>query len=256
MRRLLARLRSLRTPSRLTRDDERYTAADILSILQAGSQGIMPDQLCGAEGISLETYEAWKAKYGGLSLWEIKNRLSRERRGRRTTFAVAGLVVLATGGWYAFNRSATPVRQFSLASASRPLDRVSQSKWPVPSAGPTSVTPPVVAPASHQVSPNVPPPAVARPADPAAPRSEVQVTDAPMPIGYSVQVAAAPSFKLAQTLSEKLALRGYIAYVSPTTVNTTMVYRVRIGPFESRDAARAIVDRLEDEGHEGAWIAR
>jgi cell division septation protein DedD len=258
MRRLLDRLKSLRTPSRFRRDDERYTAADILAILQAGSQGVLPDQLCGTEGISLETYESWKAKYGGLSLWEIKVRRSRERRGHKTTVAAASLVVLATGGWYAFNRGATPLHQYSPASTGSSQDRVSQSKWPVPSAGPSSVTPPAAAPVILQAGASLPSPAVARPADVAVKASEGhgQVADAPTPGGYSVQVAAAPSFRQAQTLSENLARRGYVAYVSPTSVNATMVYRVRIGPFESRDKARAVLERLEDDGHEGAWIAR
>jgi cell division septation protein DedD len=256
MRRFFSRRAPEGAPSRFPRrDDERYTEADIQTILRAGSQGVLPDELCATEGIKLETYEAWKAKYSGLSLSQIKIRRRRERRNRWTTFAAAGLVAIATGGWYVLTRADT-LRQLPQTSVTRARAPIVASPRPV-SAPVPAVPKPSPQPAEG-ASANPPRIDVSRPIDPSAKATDavVRETEAAEPSGYSVQVAAAPSPEQAQDMIRQLSRGGHVAYLSHTVAKDTVLYRVRVGPFESRDEAQAVVKRLEVEGYRGAWIAK
>jgi cell division septation protein DedD len=294
-------------------DDERFTEADIVTILRAGAAGTPPAELCAAEGITLKTYEGWKATYEGLSASQIRVRRRRDRTSRRTTVALAGLVVVATGGWYAFTRALpaadpapSPVRQ---QAAARPAASARGAGTAHAAAGNSAVTArpaaPAPAPASGRApaapvaastpaatppaasgkatlsaaAPAAPPakaaaaagslssrpmPAAAAPAPTAAPKVDARPAPAgarPAPgtdpadaHGYSVQVAAVPSPDEARALIVELTRGGYPAYVTRTTVGGTLLYRVRVGPFESKDATKAIAQRLETDGHRGAWI--
>jgi cell division septation protein DedD len=263
MRRFFARRATAAAPPRPPRRaQKRHTEADILTILWAGTQGVLPDELCAAEGITLETYEAWKAQYSGLSLEQIKDRRLRERRSRRIVLGVASVVVVAAGGYYAFTRGATPVRPVAYratSSGGSPIV-VRSSPARVSAAIPAAVPAvPKASPAAVQAaSVTLPPPVVSRPVETAARVADagVREADTAKSSGYSVQVAAVPTPELAQAMIAQLARGGHRSYVSRTTVNDTVLFRVRVGPFESREDANVVAQRLETDGYRGAWIAR
>ena len=71
-----------------------------------------------------------------------------------------------------------------------------------------------------------------------------------------MQVSAEPDVQLARETVERLVSAGYPAYVLPTMVGDLERYRVRIGPFESRQDAQQILRRLQHDGYEGPWIAK
>ncbi len=50
----------------------RFTEAQIVGILKEGEAGRAVSELTRTHGISLATYYAWKSKYGGLSVSELK----------------------------------------------------------------------------------------------------------------------------------------------------------------------------------------
>jgi DedD protein len=72
--------------------------------------------------------------------------------------------------------------------------------------------------------------------------------------GFSVQVAAFPDPEEARTLSEQLGRAGYSAYLTTATVNQVRYHRVRVGPFQTRQAAQQVAQRLETQGYQPPWI--
>lgn len=122
---------------------------------------------------------------------------------------------------------------------------------PAPAASPTVPTPsPTVTPTSA-AKPTVTPAATAAPA--LSPWSDYVTAD---PNGVSVQVAAVPDLRQAQTALEKLTLAGYPAHMTTKTVNGSEMYRVRVGPLRSRDAADLVVSRLKKDGYGSPWITK
>lgn len=70
--------------------------------------------------------------------------------------------------------------------------------------------------------------------------------------GFSVQLAAFSDDKGANSLANKLKKAGYAAYTEPlTTTSGTKLWRVRVGPFATRDAAGAVRDKLKGDGYIG-----
>jgi DedD protein len=115
---------------------------------------------------------------------------------------------------------------------------------PTPAAGvaqapaPAAVEPPKAAPVKPEPAKAEPPKDAPKPA-----------TDAP---GFSVQLAAFSDDKGANSLSNKLKKAGYAAYTEPlTTSSGTKLWRVRVGPFTTRDAAGAVRDKLKGDGYIG-----
>lgn len=102
------------------------------------------------------------------------------------------------------------------------------------------------APAKTAPPPPVPPPKTVAPADakaaPPAPPKEG---------GFSVQLAAYSDDKGANALANKLKAAGHAAYVEPYETSRGTLWRVRVGPFASRDAALAARDKLKAEGQNG-----
>ncbi len=91
-----------------------------------------------------------------------------------------------------------------------------------------------------------PPAAAAPPAAPAAPANG----DASAP-GYSVQLAAFADDKGANALSNKLKRAGYPAYTEPLATSRGTLWRVRVGPYPSRETAATSRDKLKGEGYSG-----
>jgi DedD protein len=73
--------------------------------------------------------------------------------------------------------------------------------------------------------------------------------------GFSVQLAAFADDKGANALASKLKRAAYPAYTEPLTTSRGTLWRVRVGPYPSRDAALEVRDRLKGEGYSGIVAA-
>jgi DedD protein len=80
-------------------------------------------------------------------------------------------------------------------------------------------------------------------------------TSAAAPGAYVVQLAAFSDDKGANALSNRLKKAGYTAYTEPVTTTHGTLWRVRVGPFGTRDDANATRDRLKHEGYSGLVAA-
>jgi len=148
--------------------------------------------------------------------------------------------------------------------------------------------PPPVASAMPQVAtpapeaPSAAPPTVAEPAKPpevkAAPAAKTETAPAkaeaalpksetkaavPAPAtpksesheGFAVQLAAFSDDKGANSLANRLKRAGYPAYTEPLKTSRGTLWRVRVGPYASRDAANGVRDKLKAEGQNGIVAA-
>ena len=69
--------------------------------------------------------------------------------------------------------------------------------------------------------------------------------------GFSVQLAAFSDDKGANAFANRLKKAGYAAYTEPLETSRGTLWRVRVGPFPSREAAVGARDKLKGEGHSG-----
>ena len=228
--------------ARLRRHDGRFSDDQIFTILRVGEDGGAGlAELREVNGVTFPMYCLWKAKYGQLTLPEL--RTLRRQEGRQALIARACLVtaiVLGAGG----------VGLFILPEAT-PGPASEGTARAVTSATDASSRPPsAVAPQSAVATPDPPlthASILGPTAGPPAPSAHER---------YEVQVAAEPDLQGARTIVRRLETAGYAGYVLPATVGSVELYRVRIGPFESLGDAREIVRLLERDGYEGPWIAR
>ncbi|NYT64836.1 SPOR domain-containing protein [Alcaligenaceae bacterium] len=73
---------------------------------------------------------------------------------------------------------------------------------------------------------------------------------------FTLQIAAYTTDKDAQSRRDKLVSSGVTnAYVENATVNDKSTYRLRVGPFPSRDAAQAAQARLRALGYDNSFIS-
>jgi DedD protein len=73
--------------------------------------------------------------------------------------------------------------------------------------------------------------------------------------GFSVQLAAFTDHYGADALSNKLKKAGYPSYTEPFVSSKGTVFRVRVGPYPSREAAMSSRDKLKGEGYSGIVTA-
>ncbi|MFO1317023.1 MAG: SPOR domain-containing protein [Burkholderiales bacterium] len=136
------------------------------------------------------------------------------------------------------------------AAPKRSLEEAEQRVLAAPAKAPAASAP---APAPAPAATPVPAPAAKAPPAEAAP--------APAPAapakadgngaGFSVQLAAFSDDKGANALANRLKKGGYAAYTEPLETSRGTLWRVRVGPFPSREAAVAVRDKLKGEGHSG-----
>jgi DedD protein len=69
-----------------------------------------------------------------------------------------------------------------------------------------------------------------------------------------VQVFSVSSEKEARSAKQRLAKRGHHVSVSPAAGPKGTVYRVRVGPFATRDLASKAAEQLSREEKVQAWI--
>jgi DedD protein len=139
------------------------------------------------------------------------------------------------------------------------------AKAPVPSAPQSDVapapkadaTPPApAAPAPTTPSPQPEPSAAKTPAKP----TPAAAPSAPPPKaandgGFAVQLAAFSDDKGANALAGRLRRAGYEVYTEPLKTSKGTLWRVRVGPYPSREAASAARDKLKSEGQNGIVAA-
>ncbi|HEY3178011.1 MAG TPA: SPOR domain-containing protein [Casimicrobiaceae bacterium] len=111
---------------------------------------------------------------------------------------------------------------------------------------------------STPVPPAPPPPVTAAPETPPV-KSEARsqpdaAATAPVQAvreGFAVQLAAYSDDKGANALANRLKRSGYPAYTEPLKTSRGTLWRVRVGPYPSRDAATGVRDKLKAEGQSG-----
>lgn len=88
------------------------------------------------------------------------------------------------------------------------------------------------------------------------PNARSTITNSALALGYSVQVAAVEDAQEARTLSNELSRAGYSVYLTEATVRQIRFHRVRVGPFQTRQAAQQVAQRLETQGYNDPWITQ
>ena len=123
---------------------------------------------------------------------------------------------------------------------------------PIKPAGNTAAAVPAPAPVAV---PAAVPPAVDLAAKPASAVAPKDTGKAPSGESFSVQLAAFADDKGANALANKLKRAAYPAYTEPLTTSKGTLWRVRVGPYPTREAAVEIRDKLKGEGYSGIVAA-
>src|SRR5262249_38055976 len=97
--------------------------------------------------------------------------------------------------------------------------------------------------------------AIAPAASPASAPAASKAAAEPSHDGYAVQLAAFADDKGANALAGRLKKAGYATYTEPLKTSKGTLWRVRVGPYPSREAALAARDKLKTEGHSGIVAA-
>ncbi|MBP6565070.1 MAG: SPOR domain-containing protein [Burkholderiales bacterium] len=100
-------------------------------------------------------------------------------------------------------------------------------------------------------------PPVAKSTAPAKAEVPSKTTDpaAPAPRGgFAVQLAAFSDDKGANALSNKLKRAGFPAFTEAISTSRGTLWRVRVGPYPTREAAAQSRDKLKAEGHAGIVV--
>jgi DedD protein len=150
------------------------------------------------------------------------------------------------------------------ATRSPPVVPPQTAATPSPPAGssqtaapPSSPTPPTTA-ASPKAAPqiaNAPSAAAERTKAPEARAADAQTHASAAHEGFAVQLAAFADDKGANALAGRLKRAGYAAYTEPLKTSKGTLWRVRVGPYSSREAAVAARDKLKAEGQSGIVAA-
>lgn len=120
-----------------------------------------------------------------------------------------------------------------------------------PTSSPSPATPPAPAVSSSPASAPVPAVAVPAVVDPKAKDPLGDLAKAKTdPFNYFIQTGAFRTEDDAQAQRAKLALGGMDAKVSEREQAGRMVYRVRVGPYDKREEADKIKDKLEASGYD------
>ena len=129
---------------------------------------------------------------------------------------------------------------------------------PQSAAAPPPAAPPQTTAASPKAAPQLAnaPPAAAATSKAPEPRAADAQTHAPAAHdGFAVQLAAFADDKGANALAGRLKKAGYTAYTEPLKTSKGTLWRVRVGPYSSREAAIAARDKLKAEGQSGIVAA-
>jgi cell division septation protein DedD len=106
-------------------------------------------------------------------------------------------------------------------------------------------------PARAGTPPPAPPPAESQP-EASAPADRNAAASG----GYTVQLAALRDRKDADAIVERLAGKGYPAYVQNPLPGAPPIYRVQVGRYQTRGEAEKVAARLRSEERFKPWITR
>jgi DedD protein len=98
---------------------------------------------------------------------------------------------------------------------------------------------------------------VAKTAAPAKAEVPSKTTESAAPAprgGFAVQLAAFSDDKGANALSNKLKRAGFPAFTETISTSRGTLWRVRVGPYPTREAAAQSRDKLKAEGHAGIVV--
>jgi cell division protein FtsN len=84
--------------------------------------------------------------------------------------------------------------------------------------------------------------------------SELPAVAAQPPSGFVIQVGAFSSSEAARAMIEKLKNQGYKSYVAAGAAARDGRWRVRIGPFTTREAADSKAARIKREQNLPTWV--
>lgn len=70
---------------------KRFTEEQIIKVLEEAKTGLKIEEVCRKHGISPPTYYNWKAKYGGMTIAEIKRLRVLEKENQQLKKLVADL---------------------------------------------------------------------------------------------------------------------------------------------------------------------
>jgi DedD protein len=115
-------------------------------------------------------------------------------------------------------------------------------------------------PSKVETTPPAPAPAPAPAPVTESPKAAPPVSLAPAPRepasgDFSVQLAAFSDDKGANALANKLKKAGYPAYTEPLSTSRGTLWRVRVGPYSSRESAVASREKLKGDGYSGIVAA-
>jgi DedD protein len=141
------------------------------------------------------------------------------------------------------------------AEAMRPAAEPSKAEPPKEEPAPKAETAPRPEPASapapkEEPRRSEPPPAPAAASRPDSAKPQAAAKE-PAAGEFSVQVFAFSDDKGANSLVNKLKGKGFPAYSEPVGTSRGTLWRVRVGPFPSREGAAAARDKLKGEGYNG-----
>lgn len=136
-----------------------------------------------------------------------------------------------------------PKYDTTIASGTAPTSDAPKMTGAVPAAPVESAPPPNVEPS----------PAPKVPATPAAnePKPPMPARAGSAKEGFAVQLAAFSDDKGANALATRLKSSGYPAYTEPLKTTHGTLWRVRVGPYPSREIAVGTRDKLKTEGQNG-----
>ena len=72
---------------------KRYSEEQIIAVLKEGQAGVKPAELCRKHGMSEQTYYAWRSKYGGLEVSDLRRLKALEDENRKLKHLVADLTL-------------------------------------------------------------------------------------------------------------------------------------------------------------------
>src|SRR5688572_817933 len=193
----------------------------------------------------------------------MAGRSARKPSRMGTIFVVIGLVTILGS---TFGAGVYTGRRWGMPAAAKSEARTDGTERPKPPAPPTltfyrELTAPLTAPPPPKpVKPPKPEDTVViasrpgpAPAVPAAAAPAAPATAAPAG-GYTVQVGAYRARPPADALRATLVAAGHEADVTESIAGGEARYRVRVGSFATRDAARAVAARLSAERTLSAFV--
>ena len=143
----------------------------------------------------------------------------------------------------------TPAAEEAPAAAASTGDRAA---FPIPV---TAAAPPSsAAPSTVQVFEDGEGGAPARPSPRSPAASAAPASRTPSAGSFRVQVISVSSRSEAEAEAKKLSRSGFSARVEPGSGAKGPVFRVRVGPFASREEAVRAKERLAAEGRRDTWI--